>query len=161
MEGLLTALVYIDEVIWSICSSENSAQAKQRLIERFSLSDVQTQYILDTPLRWSTRFDRIELESEKDLVNVQIEELTRILDSERGAAQAGAPAELGGGCEEVGLTALRRCWVVPGGAPVAAVPLQVADDPAPGTAGRRRPAGPHRERRAPRHGGGRQRSSTT
>lgn len=47
------ALVDIDEVIRLIRSSENSAQAKERLIERFSLSDVQTQYILDTPLRRS------------------------------------------------------------------------------------------------------------
>ncbi|CAM5623789.1 DNA topoisomerase (ATP-hydrolyzing) OS=Streptomyces albaduncus OX=68172 GN=FHS32_006182 PE=3 SV=1 [Streptomyces griseoloalbus] len=48
VEGLLTALLDIDEVIRLIRSSENSAQAKQRLIEHFSLSDVQTQYILDT-----------------------------------------------------------------------------------------------------------------
>lgn len=49
VEGLLTALVDIDEVIRIIRSSDNSAQAKERLIERFSLSEIQTQYILDTP----------------------------------------------------------------------------------------------------------------
>ncbi len=56
------ALVDIDEVIRLIRSSENSAEAKQRLMERFGLSEVQTQYILDTPLRrspsstgWSSR----------------------------------------------------------------------------------------------------------
>lgn len=51
VEGLLTALVDIDEVIRLIRSSDNSAQAKERLMERFSLSEIQTQYILDTPLQ--------------------------------------------------------------------------------------------------------------
>lgn len=51
VEGLLVALIDIDEVIRIIRSSDNSAQAKERLIERFSLSEIQTQYILDTPLQ--------------------------------------------------------------------------------------------------------------
>lgn len=51
VEGLLVALLDIDEVIRLIRSSDNSAQAKERLIEHFSLSEIQTQYILDTPLR--------------------------------------------------------------------------------------------------------------
>ncbi|MEK8145105.1 DNA gyrase subunit A [Streptomyces sp. M10(2022)] len=48
VEGLLVALLDIDEVIRLIRDSDNSAQAKERLIERFSLSEIQTQYILDT-----------------------------------------------------------------------------------------------------------------
>lgn len=51
VEGLLVALIDIDEVIRLIRSSDNSAQAKERLIEHFSLSEIQTQYILDTPLQ--------------------------------------------------------------------------------------------------------------
>ncbi|CAM5650330.1 DNA topoisomerase (ATP-hydrolyzing) OS=Streptomyces violarus OX=67380 GN=FHS41_001981 PE=3 SV=1 [Streptomyces violarus] len=82
VEGLLTALLDIDEVIRLIRSSDNSAQAKQRLMEQFSLSEVQTQYILDTPLALLTKYDRIELEAEKDRLNAEIEELTRILDSD-------------------------------------------------------------------------------
>ncbi|CAM5585827.1 DNA topoisomerase (ATP-hydrolyzing) OS=Streptomyces tendae OX=1932 GN=GUR47_34900 PE=3 SV=1 [Streptomyces tendae] len=127
VEGLLTALVDIDEVIRLIRSSENSAQAKQRLIERFSLSDVQTQYILDTPLRRLTKFDRIELESEKDRLNAEIEELTRILDSDAELRKL-VSAELAAVAKKFG-TDRRTTLLESGGAPVAAVPLQVADDP--------------------------------
>ncbi|MFA3875929.1 DNA topoisomerase (ATP-hydrolyzing) subunit A [Streptomyces sp. MMCC 100] len=127
VEGLLTALVDIDEVIRLIRSSENSAQAKQRLMERFSLSDVQTQYILDTPLRRLTKYDRIELESEKERLNAEIEELTRILDSDAELRKL-VSAELAAVAKKFG-TDRRTTLLESGGAPVAAVPLQVADDP--------------------------------
>ncbi len=127
VEGLLTALVDIDEVIRLIRSSENSAQAKQRLIERFSLSDVQTQYILDTPLRRLTKYDRIELESEKDRLNAEIEELTRILDSDAELRKL-VSAELAAVAKKFG-TDRRTTLLESSGTPVAAVPLQVADDP--------------------------------
>ncbi|MFF4474296.1 DNA topoisomerase (ATP-hydrolyzing) subunit A [Streptomyces sp. NPDC001599] len=127
VEGLLTALVDIDEVIRLIRSSENSAQAKQRLMERFSLSDVQTQYILDTPLRRLTKYDRIELESEKDRLNTEIEELTRILDSDAELRKL-VSAELAAVAKKFG-TDRRTTLLESSGAPVAAVPLQVADDP--------------------------------
>ncbi|MEU8734738.1 MULTISPECIES: DNA gyrase/topoisomerase IV subunit A [Streptomyces] len=127
VEGLLTALVDIDEVIRLIRSSENSAQAKQRLMERFSLSDVQTQYILDTPLRRLTKYDRIELESEKDRLNAEIEELTRILDSDAELRKL-VSAELAAVAKKFG-TDRRTTLLESSGAPVAAVPLQVADDP--------------------------------
>ena len=127
VEGLLTALVDIDEVIRLIRSSENSAQAQQRLIERFSLSDVQTQYILDTPLRRLTKYDRIELESEKDRLNAEIEELTRILDSDAELRKL-VSAELAAVAKKFG-TDRRTTLLESSGAPVAAVPLQVADDP--------------------------------
>ncbi|MFF3634748.1 DNA topoisomerase (ATP-hydrolyzing) subunit A [Streptomyces sp. NPDC002250] len=127
VEGLLTALVDIDEVIRLIRSSENSAQAKQRLMERFSLSDVQTQYILDTPLRRLTKYDRIELEAEKDKLTAEIEELTRILDSDAELRKL-VSAELAAVSKKFG-TDRRTVLLESGGAPVAAVPLQVADDP--------------------------------
>ncbi|MYS54534.1 DNA topoisomerase 4 subunit A [Streptomyces sp. SID6013] len=127
VEGLLTALVDIDEVIRLIRSSENSAQAKQRLMERFSLSDVQTQYILDTPLRRLTKYDRIELESEKDRLNAEIEELTRILDSDAELRKL-VSAELAAVAKKFG-TDRRTALLESSAAPVAAVPLQVADDP--------------------------------
>ncbi|MFF7643132.1 DNA topoisomerase (ATP-hydrolyzing) [Streptomyces canus] len=128
VEGLLTALVDIDEVIRIIRSSDNSAQAKERLIERFSLSDVQTQYILDTPLRRLTRFDRIELESEQDRLNAEIAELTRILESDAELRKL-VSAELAAVAKKYGTE--RRTVLLEAGAtaPVAAVPLQVADDP--------------------------------
>ncbi|NEE19517.1 DNA topoisomerase IV, partial [Streptomyces sp. SID7499] len=75
VEGLIVALLDIDEVIRIIRDSDNSAQAKERLMAHFSLSEIQTQYILDTPLRRLTRFDRIELESERDKLDGEIEAL--------------------------------------------------------------------------------------
>ncbi|MET8459533.1 DNA gyrase/topoisomerase IV subunit A [Streptomyces parvulus] len=127
VEGLLTALVDIDEVIRLIRSSENSAQAKQRLMDQFSLSDVQTQYILDTPLRRLTKYDRIELESEKERLNAEIEELTRILDSDAELRKL-VSNELAAVAKKFG-TDRRTTLLESGGVPVAAVPLQVADDP--------------------------------
>ncbi|MFF0202011.1 DNA topoisomerase (ATP-hydrolyzing) subunit A [Streptomyces sp. NPDC005017] len=127
VEGLLTALVDIDEVIRLIRSSENSAQAKERLIERFSLSEVQTQYILDTPLRRLTRFDRIELESEKDRLNAEIEELTRILESDTELRRL-VSNELAAVAKKFG-TDRRTVLLESAGAPAPTVSLQVADDP--------------------------------
>ncbi|MBP0461746.1 DNA gyrase/topoisomerase IV subunit A [Streptomyces montanisoli] len=128
VEGLLVALLDIDEVIRLIRSSDNSAQAKQRLMEHFSLSDAQTQYILDTPLRRLTRFDRIELEGERDKLNAEIAELTRILDSDTELRKV-VSAELATVAKKFGTP--RRTLLIEGGSAVAAVPvpLQVADDP--------------------------------
>lgn len=127
VEGLLTALLDIDEVIRLIRSSENSAQAKERLMERFSLSEVQTQYILDTPLRRLTKYDRIELEAEKDKLNQEIAELTRILESDAELRKL-VSSELAAVAKKFG-TERRTVLLESAGAPVAAVPLQVADDP--------------------------------
>ncbi|MFJ8106598.1 DNA topoisomerase (ATP-hydrolyzing) subunit A [Streptomyces sp. NPDC096132] len=127
VEGLLTALVDIDEVIRLIRSSENSAEAKQRLMERFSLSEIQTQYILDTPLRRLTKFDRIELEAEKEKLNAEIAELTRILDSDAELRKL-VSSELAAVAKKFG-TERRTVLLESSGAPAAAVPLQVADDP--------------------------------
>ncbi|MFI6936418.1 DNA topoisomerase (ATP-hydrolyzing) subunit A [Streptomyces sp. NPDC050287] len=127
VEGLLTALIDIDEVIRLIRSSENSAEAKQRLMETFSLSDIQTQYILDTPLRRLTKFDRIELEAEKERLNEEIAELTRILESDAELRKL-VSAELAAVSKKFG-TERRTVLLESAGAPAAAVPLQVADDP--------------------------------
>ncbi|MET8114003.1 DNA gyrase/topoisomerase IV subunit A [Streptomyces prasinus] len=127
VEGLLTALLDIDEVIRLIRSSDNSAQAKQRLMEHFSLSEIQTQYILDTPLRRLTRFDRIELEAEQERLNAEIEELTRILESDAELRKL-VSSELAAVAKKFGND--RRTVLLDGSAtPVTAVPLQVADDP--------------------------------
>ncbi len=126
VEGLLTALLDIDEVIRLIRSSENSTQAKQRLIEHFSLSDVQTQYILDTPLRRLTKYDRIELEAEKDRLNAEIEELTRILESDAELRKL-VSAELAAVAKKFGDD--RRTLLLESAGAPATVPLQVADTP--------------------------------
>ncbi|MEU6120290.1 DNA topoisomerase IV subunit A [Streptomyces sp. NPDC047123] len=127
VEGLLVALLDIDEVIRLIRSSENSAQAKERLIERFSLSDIQTQYILDTPLRRLTKFDRIELESERDRLNGEIDELTGILESDAELRKL-VSTELAAVAKKFG-TDRRTVLLESSGTPAATVSLQVADDP--------------------------------
>ncbi|WP_031508792.1 DNA gyrase/topoisomerase IV subunit A [Streptomyces megasporus] len=127
VEGLLVALVDIDEVIRIIRGSENAAQAKERLIERFGLSDVQTQYILDTPLRRLTKFDRLELEAERDRLNAEIEELTTILESD-AALRKLVSSELAAVAKKHG-TPRRTQLLESADVPAAAVPLQVADDP--------------------------------
>ncbi|WP_329402128.1 DNA topoisomerase IV subunit A [Streptomyces melanogenes] len=127
VEGLLVALLDIDEVIRLIRSSDNSAQAKQRLIEHFSLSEIQTQYILDTPLRRLTKFDRIELESERDRLTGEIDELTGILESDTELRKL-VSTELAAVAKKFG-TERRTVLLESAGAPVAAVPLEVADDP--------------------------------
>ncbi|MFE7778780.1 DNA topoisomerase (ATP-hydrolyzing) subunit A [Streptomyces sp. NPDC057445] len=127
VEGLLVALLDIDEVIRLIRSSENSAQAKERLIAHFSLSEVQTQYILDTPLRRLTKFDRIELESERDRLTAEIEELTRILDSDAELRKL-VSSELASVAKKFG-TDRRTVLLESAGSPVPSASLQVADDP--------------------------------
>ena len=127
VEGLLVALLDIDEVIRIIRSSDNSAAAKTSLMERFSLSDAQTQYILDTPLRRLTRFDRIELESERDRLTTDIDELTRILESDSELRKL-VSSELSAVAKKFG-TPRRTVLVESADAPAVAVPLQVADDP--------------------------------
>ncbi len=128
VEGLLVALLDIDEVIRLIRASENAAAAKESLMSRFELSEVQTQYILDTPLRRLTRFDRLELESERDRLKGEIEELTRILDSDAELRKL-VSSELAAVAKKFG-TPRRTELVEATGEPAAvAVPLQVADDP--------------------------------
>ena len=81
VEGLLLALVDIDEVIQVIRSSDDADAAKTRLMAVFDLDQTQAQYILDLRLRRLTKMSRIELEGERDDLNKQLEELERILDS--------------------------------------------------------------------------------
>ncbi|MDO4913410.1 MAG: DNA topoisomerase IV subunit A [Bifidobacteriaceae bacterium] len=81
VEGLLLALLDIDEVIEVIRTSENADSAKTRLMAVFDLDEIQAQYILDLRLRRLTRMSRLELESEKDELRKKIEELNIILSS--------------------------------------------------------------------------------
>ncbi|MEY9872603.1 DNA gyrase subunit A [Streptacidiphilus sp. MAP12-33] len=127
VEGLLVALVDIDEVIAIIRSSDNSTQAKERLIERFSLSETQTAYILDTPLRRLTRFDRIELEAEQEKLNAEIAALTEILESDAVLRKL-VSDELAVVAKKFG-TERRTVLLEAGSVATAAVPLEVADDP--------------------------------
>ena len=82
LEGLLIALDNIDEIIAIIKSSENVALAKQKLIERFGLSEAQAQAIVDMRLKALTGLEREKLESEYNELMIKIEELKAILADE-------------------------------------------------------------------------------
>lgn len=82
VEGLLLAMVDIDEVIQVIRSSDDAEAAKTKLIAVFDLDEIQAQYTLDLRLRRLTKMSRIELEAERDDLKRRIEELERILASD-------------------------------------------------------------------------------
>lgn len=82
VEGLLLAMVDIDEVIQVIRSSDDAEAAKTKLIAVFDLDEIQAQYILDLRLRRLTKMSRIELEAERDDLKRRIEELESILASD-------------------------------------------------------------------------------
>ncbi len=83
LQGLLKALDYIDEVISIIRSSQNTQIAKERLIERFELSDAQAQAIVDMRLRALTGLEREKLENEHKELQIKIAELKAILADEK------------------------------------------------------------------------------
>lgn len=79
LEGLLIALDNIDEVISIIRGSESVNVAKQKLIERFGLSDAQSQAIVDMRLRTLTGLEREKIEAEYNELMKRIDELKAIL----------------------------------------------------------------------------------
>ncbi|MBE5961493.1 MAG: DNA gyrase subunit A [Lachnospiraceae bacterium] len=83
LEGLLVALDSIDEVISIIRSSQNGAIAKERLIERFGMDDVQAQAIIDMRLRALTGLERERLEGEFAELQARIREFKEILANEK------------------------------------------------------------------------------
>ena len=83
LEGLLIALDHIDEVISIIRSSRSTPEAKERLMERFSLTDVQAQAIVDMRLRALTGLEREKLEAEYADLMEKIKELQAILADEK------------------------------------------------------------------------------
>ncbi|WEG10447.1 DNA topoisomerase 4 subunit A [Microbacterium horticulturae] len=82
VEGLLIAILDIDEVIQVIRSSDDSEQARTRLRSVFDLSEQQAEYILELRLRRLTKFSRIELEAERDQLQAEIAQLVELLGSE-------------------------------------------------------------------------------
>ena len=83
VEGLLIAIVDIDEVIQIIRSSDEAAAARVRLMSIYDLSEIQANYILELRLRQLTKYSRIELEKEQDELRREIAELEAILGSEQ------------------------------------------------------------------------------
>ncbi len=83
LKGLLIALDNIDEVIQIIRGSQSTPEAKQKLMERFGLDDVQAQAIVDMRLRTLTGLEREKLEAEYKALMEQIDYLKGILADEK------------------------------------------------------------------------------
>ncbi|MFT3861291.1 DNA gyrase/topoisomerase IV subunit A [Micropruina sp.] len=132
VEGLLIAILDIDDVIAIIRGSDDAGVAKTKLIEAFELTDVQATYILDMQLRRLTRFSRIELEKERDELQATIADLQGIIDDPARLRQV-VSAELDEVARTHG-TPRRTVLLASGGGPVASAktpstPLEIADDP--------------------------------
>ena len=82
VEGLLVAILDIDEVIQIIRESDETAQAREKLKVVFDLTDTQANHILELRLRQLTKYSRLELEAERDTLQQEIAELQRILGSD-------------------------------------------------------------------------------
>ncbi|SCG76683.1 DNA gyrase/topoisomerase IV subunit A [Micromonospora inositola] len=132
VDGLLIALLDIDKVVKLIRGSDDAQAAKDGLMRQFKLSDIQATYILDTPLRRLTKFDRIELEAEQEKLRGEIAELSTILDDSKVLRKL-VSDELAAVVKQ--FDAPRRTTLVDGdlkevlAASAPAGPLEVADDP--------------------------------
>ncbi len=128
VEGLLVAIVDIDEVIQLVRSSDNRGEARTRLMGVFDLSEAQADFILDRTLGSLTRFSRIELEKEADELRATIEQLEEILGDDtvlRGVVSD----ELAEVAQSFG-TPRRTVLLESAGQTVTATAsLEVADDP--------------------------------
>ncbi len=128
VDGLLVAILDIDEVIAVIRSSDDTAAARDRLMSVFDLSEVQTSYILEMPLRRLTKFSRLELETEQEQLRATIAALTEIIESD-ALLRRTVSEELGGVAKQFG-TPRRTVLLESAGVPsVSVVPLEVTDDP--------------------------------
>jgi len=101
VEGLLIAILDIDEVIQVIRTSDDSDEARARLMSVFDLSQAQAEYILELRLRRLTKFSRVELESERDSLAAEIQALQALL-ADRAKLLALVGDELGETAERLG-----------------------------------------------------------
>ena len=133
VEGLLIAILDIDDVIAIVRGSDDAAAARAKLMEVFELTEIQANYILDMQLRRLTKFSRIELESERDELRRRIAELQAIVDDPALLRRLVA-RELDEVARTHG-TPRRTVLLASGGAAAIAAqkaqaaPLEVADDP--------------------------------
>ncbi|MGH1562779.1 DNA gyrase/topoisomerase IV subunit A [Mumia sp. DW29H23] len=128
VEGLLIAILDIDEVIQLVRSSDTRSEAHERLKTVFDLSDAQASYILDLQLGRLTRTSRIELEREAEELRATIEELDAILGDE-ALLKGLVSDELGEVAKKYGTPRRTVLLESAGQAVTAAVPLEVTDDP--------------------------------
>jgi DNA gyrase subunit A len=79
LEGLIIALDHIDEIVALIRAAANVEEARNGLIARFGLSEVQAQHILDMPLRRLTALEQDKIREEYEALQKTIKELRAIL----------------------------------------------------------------------------------
>jgi DNA gyrase subunit A len=129
VEGLLLAILDIDEVIQIVRSSDDAETARTRLMKVFDLTEVQAEYILELRLRRLTKFSQIDLEAERDELRAEIERLEEILGSDEVLRRL-VSDELGTVAAEHG-DARRTVLLESASAPVAkaGASLEVADEP--------------------------------
>jgi DNA gyrase subunit A len=129
VDGLLVAILDIDEVIAVIRGSDDTAAARERLMSVFDLSEIQTNYILEMPLRRLTKFSRLELEKEQDELRAIIADLTDILENDKRLRKV-VGQELTDVANQYGDD--RRSQLLSDDGIISAalpVPLEVTDDP--------------------------------
>ncbi|MFI7582009.1 DNA topoisomerase (ATP-hydrolyzing) [Kocuria kalidii] len=142
VEGLLVAIVDIDEVIQIIRSSDETAVARERLMAVYDLSRVQADHILELRLRQLTKYSRIELEKEQEELLREIAELEEILASDARlralvSAELAEIAEVHGDDRRTELLesealpgpAAAAAGPAPGRSPAGGLALEIADDP--------------------------------
>ncbi|MCB7138141.1 DNA gyrase/topoisomerase IV subunit A [Cellulosimicrobium marinum] len=130
VDGLLIAIVDIDEVIQVIRSSDDARAARERLQTVFDLSEPQSEYILELQLRRLTKFSRIELEKEQETLRREIAELEEIL-ADDAVLRGVVSAEMAEVAKTYGTPRRTVLLESAGAAPTttSAVPLEVADTP--------------------------------
>ncbi len=132
VEGLLIAILDIDEVIQVIRTSDDGEQARARLMDVFDLSQPQAEYILELRLRRLTKFSRVELEAERDSLKSEIASLEELLGSDvllrrQVATELDAAADAYGTPRRTLL--LNGGPVAPRGRAASSADLQIADAP--------------------------------
>ena len=134
VEGLLVAILDIDEVIQVIRASDDTEQARVRLMDVFDLSQIQAEYILELRLRRLTKFSRIELEAERDQLLAEIAALEQLLTGPQRVRQLVSDeleevAERFGTPRRTLLTEARPPVGTTAAARAAAAVLEIADTP--------------------------------
>jgi DNA gyrase subunit A len=128
VEGLIIAILDIDEVIAIIRSSDDSEAARTRLTQAFDLTPAQAEYILELRLRRLTRFSRIELETEAGQLRELIEQLRAVL-ADQGRLRRVVSDELAEVARAHGTPRRTVLLASAGATATAAAPLEVADEP--------------------------------
>ena len=129
VEGLLIAILDIDEVIQLIRSSDNAARRTERLIAVFDLSETQADYILDMPLRRLTRFSPHRAREGAGRRSTARSRSSTRSSATRRCSRRSSPTSSPRSPRPTARRAAPCCWSPRARRAAAAAPLEVADDP--------------------------------